>query len=80
MIPILCCECGKLLGHLVEPVNACRIGYYTSTIVKDNKIHLEKIDISAQTEPIGFILDAFGISNICCRKAFIGFVDFNKYL
>jgi DNA-directed RNA polymerase subunit N (RpoN/RPB10) len=78
--PILCYECGEYLGSVFEFINTAKNGFY-KTIFEKSSVNIDKIDLSGNTaQPIGFILDAAQIKNICCRKCLISYVDFTQYM
>jgi DNA-directed RNA polymerase subunit N (RpoN/RPB10) len=76
---ILCPECGENLGEVYEFINVAKQGFYKSDIPNIlKKENPEKIEITSNvTKPIGFIMDAVGITNICCRTHVLGVTNFN---
>ena len=77
--PILCYECGEYLGVVFEFIDTAKHGFYKDIFSKTT-VDIDKVDLSGNAaQPIGFILDAAQITKICCRKCFIGYVDFNQY-
>jgi DNA-directed RNA polymerase subunit N (RpoN/RPB10) len=78
--PVLCYECGEYLGSLFEFVNTAKQGYYKE-ILQKTTIDVDKADLNGNiSASIGFILDAANLKKTCCRKCFIGYVDFSQYL
>lgn len=77
---ILCPECKMCIGEISEFVQLVKQGYYTSTITKkDAEIKSDKLKICPNvSKPIGFILDAVGCTNICCRMHILGETDFEN--
>ena len=73
-----CPECKYLLGAVFRAIDYCRLGYMIS-LVNDvpDRVKLAKVArlMNTGTEPIGWILDAFGINNACCRMHIIGHMD-----
>ena len=77
---ILCPECGECLGELYEFINLVRQGYYKSIAPKSDKDILpEKLELCPNiSTPIGFILDAVDLTNLCCRMHMLGVTYFDK--
>ena len=75
---ILCPECGECIGEVYEFIDMVKQGYY-STIKYKKEIQPEKIELCSDvSKPIGFILDAVGITNICCSMHILGVTYFDK--
>lgn len=74
--PILCYECGNDIGTIFEFTRLAIHGYYKNEL---SNVDIDKMGIHpTANKPIGFILDAVDLKNICCRKSIIGYVDFNR--
>ena len=75
---VLCPECGDCIGEVYEFINTVKQGYY-STLKHKTNIQPEKIELtSGINKPIGFILDALDIKNLCCRMHIISVTVFDK--
>lgn len=76
---ILCPECSFCLGEIYEFVNLAKQGYYKKTLEKTlEKTNVNKLEICPNvSKPIGFILDAVGVTNLCCRMHILGITNFN---
>jgi hypothetical protein len=77
---ILCPECSFCLGEVYDFINLAKQGYYKSTMQKSfDEIKSEKLEICPNiSKPIGFIMDAVGATNICCRMHILGVTNFDK--
>jgi DNA-directed RNA polymerase subunit N (RpoN/RPB10) len=77
---ILCPECSFCLGEIFEFIDLAKQGYYKSTMKKTfNDVNPEKLEICPNiSKPIGFIMDAVGVTNICCRMHILGVTNFDK--
>lgn len=77
---ILCPECCENLGEVRDFINLAKQGYYKSTIKKEfDTIKPDKLLICPNiSKPIGFILDAVGLTNLCCRMHILGETNFDK--
>jgi DNA-directed RNA polymerase subunit N (RpoN/RPB10) len=75
--PILCYDCGEMLGELYEFVRIVKEQYYKE-IQERERIHPEKLGLHpTAASPIGFILDSVGIKKRCCRMHMVGYTDFD---
>ena len=76
---ILCPECSECLGEVYEFINLAKQGYYQTELKKEGKdINPEKLQLCPNiSKPIGFIMDAVGITNICCRMHILGVTNFD---
>ena len=73
--PILCYECAENLGEVSDIISLATRGYYKNLLL-NNSIKPEKLELCPNiSKPIGFILDAFGLPNMCCRMHIIGMSD-----
>jgi hypothetical protein len=76
---ILCPECNENLGEVSEFINIAKQGYYKTILNEVLKTEKpDKVELCANvTKPIGFIMDAVGITNICCRTHILGTTNFS---
>jgi hypothetical protein len=76
---ILCPECSFNLGEIVEFVDLAKQGYYKSNLKKSiSEINPEVLELCPNvSKPIGFIMDAVGATNICCRMHILGVTKFD---
>ena len=75
---ILCPECSENIGEVAEFIDLVKQGFYKDIDKKEN-IEPEKLVICPNiSKPIGFILDAVGLKNICCRMHILGATNFDK--
>jgi DNA-directed RNA polymerase subunit N (RpoN/RPB10) len=75
---ILCPSCGNGLSEVYSFINIATQGYYKSQESSLLKINVDKLEICANlTKPIGFILDAAGITLMCCRMHILGITKFD---
>ncbi len=75
---ILCPECGECIGEVVDFIQLCQKYFYKNILEKENKknINIDKINLNNEIlPPIGFILDAVELYNICCRSHILGITD-----
>ena len=76
---ILCPECCENIGEVSDFIHIAKQGYYQTLKKKIKDIDYKKLDICSDiTEPIGFILDAVGLTNICCRMHVLGATNFDS--
>lgn len=77
---ILCPECSFCLAEVYEFIDLAKQGYYKSLLKNElNEISPEKLEICPDiSKPIGFIMDAVGVTNICCRMHILGVTNFDK--
>jgi hypothetical protein len=77
---ILCPECCSCLGEIYEFINLTKQGYYRSILKKTfDEIKPEKLELCPDiSKPIGFIMDAVGATNLCCRMHILGVTNFDK--
>ena len=77
---ILCPECSCNLGEVTEFVILAKQGYYKSTMKKTfSEFKADKLELCPNVaKPIGFIMDAVGITNMCCRMHMLGITKFDK--
>lgn len=76
---ILCPECQFNLGEVSEFIELAKQGYYKSELKKKlAEINPEKLELCPNvSKPIGFIMDAVGVTNICCRMHILGMTKFD---
>jgi len=76
---ILCPECSFCLGEIYEFVILAKQGYYKKTLEKTlENTSPETLEICPNiSKPIGFILDAVGVTNLCCRMHILGITNFD---
>lgn len=77
-----CPECGYHIGAIFRAIDYCKIGYFYSLILKNSNAKSLKSQMSminemlgSETQPIGWILNAFGITQECCRSHIICCMD-----
>jgi hypothetical protein len=76
---ILCPECSCNIGEVYDFINLTKQGYYKTILKKNNSIKPENLILLPDiVKPIGFILDAAGLTNLCCRMHVLGTTNFNK--
>jgi len=77
--PILCFECGELIGPIFEFINFAKQGFFKEDI-KNTNVNIDNVGLNPYViKPIGFILDAVNLNNICCRKTILGYIDYNQF-
>ena len=75
----LCPSCGNCLGEVRDFVILSKQGYYKSLGTSVTSKNVDKIELCPNiTKPIGFILDAAGLTNICCRMHIMGSTNFDS--
>lgn len=76
---ILCPECAFNLGEVAEFIDLAKQGYYKSNLKKSlSNINPDKLELCSNiSKPIGFIMDAVGVTNICCRMHILGMTKFD---
>lgn len=77
---ILCPECSENIGEVCEFIHLAKQGYYQTNMKKIfTEIKPEKLELCPDiSKPIGFIMDAVGLTNICCRMHILGMTNFDK--
>lgn len=77
---ILCPECSNDLSEMFPFYESVK-SQYAKELIKSNKypISIEKIDLKSDIiTNFGFILNAAGLTNECCRIHIIGHTDFDS--
>ena len=76
---ILCPECCENLGEVVDFIHLTKQGYYSTLKKEITPVAPEKLVICPDiSKPIGFILDAVGLNNLCCRMHILGITNFDN--
>jgi DNA-directed RNA polymerase subunit N (RpoN/RPB10) len=77
---ILCPECSFCLGEVYEFIDLAKQGYYKSVLKKTlDEVSPENLELCPNiSKPIGFIMDAVGVTNMCCRMHVLGVTNFDK--
>lgn len=76
-----CPECGYHIGAIFKAIDYCKIGYFYSLVAKDSKVSLKaqmhQINkmLTSETQSIGWMLDAFGLTRECCRTHIVCCMD-----
>ena len=75
---ILCPSCGNGLSEAYSFINVAKQGYYQTQDTTLSSVNVKKLEICNNlTKPIGFILDAAGLSLMCCRMHILGVTKFD---
>jgi DNA-directed RNA polymerase subunit N (RpoN/RPB10) len=76
---ILCPECSENIGEVCDFIQFAKQGYYQTLKKEFSEVLPEKLVICPDiTKPIGFILDAVGLTNLCCRMHILGTTNFDN--
>ena len=76
---ILCPSCGGSLAEVYDFIDLARQGYYKSKTEVPKAFNPEKSELCPNIAlPIGFILDAAGVTLMCCRMHILGVTNFDK--
>ena len=77
IIPIRCYTCGKVISSKYETY--CQ---RVAEIKKKENLPIEDTVLNVMTNNIqktveGRVMDELGLTRICCRKIFLGHIDYN---
>jgi len=72
-----CPECNNLLGDRIRAVDTAVIEFYKSKVNTPQQLNQMMLH-SVNTEPIGWILDAVGLTNECCRGHMANIIDVER--
>jgi DNA-directed RNA polymerase subunit N (RpoN/RPB10) len=78
---ILCPDCGENLGEIYDFIDLARQGYIKKVVFQSEKykeFSPDKMVLNPNViPPIGAILDAAELNNVCCRIHILGYSDFH---
>jgi DNA-directed RNA polymerase subunit N (RpoN/RPB10) len=77
IFPVRCYSCKKLISTKYETYkkNVSELKKKNNLPIEDTVINVMSTDIKKTIE--GRVLDDLGITRLCCRKIFLGHIDYN---
>lgn len=77
IIPIRCYTCGKVISNKYNTYckRVAERKKKENLVIEDTVLNISTTDIRKTIE--GQIMDELGITRICCRKIFLGHIDYN---
>jgi DNA-directed RNA polymerase subunit N (RpoN/RPB10) len=77
IIPVRCYSCGKVISNKYEAYLArvAEIKKKENLPIEDTILNVMNSNLEKTVE--GRVMDELGLTRICCRKIFLGHVDFN---